>query len=44
MTHPAPHAASLDTAYSVCRGLHRTQHEEQRQETLEDLGADPYVD
>ena len=24
MTHPAPHAASLDTAYSVCRGLHRT--------------------
>jgi 15-cis-phytoene synthase len=24
MTHPAPHAASLDTAYSACRGLHRT--------------------
>jgi len=23
MTHHAPHAASLDTAYSVCRGLHR---------------------
>ncbi len=24
MTHPVPHAASLDTAYSICRGLHRT--------------------
>ncbi len=24
MTHPAPHPASLDTAYAICRGLHRT--------------------
>jgi phytoene synthase len=24
MTHPAPHAASLDTAYAICCGLHRT--------------------
>jgi phytoene synthase len=24
MTHPAPHPASLDTAYGICRGLHRT--------------------
>jgi 15-cis-phytoene synthase len=24
MTHPAPHATSLDTAYSICCGLHRT--------------------